>query len=51
MLLTVVKGTAQGVSMFAQTCEKLEGTLVKIGNSRQGKSTNPQRPVATVLSF
>ena len=26
-LLTVVQGTAHGVSVFAQTCEKLEGTL------------------------
>ena len=30
MLLTVVQGTAQGVSVFAQTREKLEGTLIKI---------------------
>ena len=30
MLLTVVQGTAQGVSVFAQTREKLEGTLVSI---------------------
>ena len=27
MLLTVVQGTAQGVSVFAQTREKLERTL------------------------
>ena len=28
MLLTVVQGTAQGVSAFAQIREKLEGTLL-----------------------
>lgn len=33
VLLAVVQGTAQGVSMFAQTGEKIEGTLMETWNN------------------
>ena len=54
MLLTVVQGTNQGVGVFAQTHEQLEGTLsgtinkIKPGHKPSGSDYLPVQPESRV---